>query len=398
MSIQNNILLVSGAKYSCLYDLNTKKLYHIDDVYADYFRRLREGADPEELPGEVVDSFRKAGFIVREDELLPGIPEYTWQGQIDFAWVEITRNCNLFCRHCYEESARTVHVPEMTAEDFRKAADCLRKAGVRRVQLVGGEPLTHSRFREFLDYLDGKFDFIEIYTNGTLLTEELLDIIRDRRINLAFSVYGDRPETHDYVTCTKGSYDRTMKMIRRALDREIPVRTAAVEMVRVPRFQMEDERIRHRVDLPRLTGRASLALYDRDMLERKLITKKTFAKPIDPALVKKSMAVHNCFAEKLYIDCGLEVYPCAMERRFSYGNLREKPLEEMIGNPWMKRNKDTIKGCKDCEFRYACYDCRPDCGGAPVDAKPWYCTYDPENGAWMDKEKFMDSLMKRKEG
>ena len=82
-----------------------------------------------------------------------------------------------------------------------------------------------------------------------------------------------------------------------------------------------------------------------------------------------------------------------MERRVCYGNLLSEPIEKILHNCLAKMNKDTIAGCKDCEYRYACYDCRCDANNAPIDAKPWYCTYKQDVGEWEDVEKFIDSLL-----
>ena len=49
-------------------------------------------------------------------------------------------------------------------------------------------------------------------------------------------------------------------------------------------------------------------------------------------------------------------------------------------------SKDKIEICKDCEFRYACKDCRP--LGKSLDGNLWgkyaYCTYNPYIGRWQD--------------
>ena len=54
--------------------------------------------------------------------------------------------------------------------------------------------------------------------------------------------------------------------------------------------------------------------------------------------------------------------------------------------------KDHINVCKDCEFRYCCHDCRPDSLSNDVYAKPWYCTYNPYSGEWIDVEEYIDFL------
>jgi hypothetical protein len=45
--------------------------------------------------------------------------------------------------------------------------------------------------------------------------------------------------------------------------------------------------------------------------------------------------------------------------------------------------KDMIKKCRDCEFRYACTDCRAYLED-PQDilSKPLKCGYDPYTGTW----------------
>ena len=58
-------------------------------------------------------------------------------------------------------------------------------------------------------------------------------------------------------------------------------------------------------------------------------------------------------------------------------------------------SKDHIEGCKDCEYRYACYDCRPDSNGADKYAKPWNCSYDPYKGEWLDLKEMYKGLKKK---
>lgn len=54
----------------------------------------------------------------------------------------------------------------------------------------------------------------------------------------------------------------------------------------------------------------------------------------------------------------------------------------------MQITKDKITGCKDCEFRYICTDCRAYIE-EPEDiySKPLKCGYDPNTGEWEDWSK-----------
>lgn len=392
--LQNNVELVKGAKNYCIYDLNTGKLYHLDSEYVQYLEAiLDESIVDHAVPISALEYFLNAGIVVTANNLVEKIPEYVYEGKIDFAWIEITRRCNIFCRHCYEYSPSHCETTQMSMDDYRIVIDSLRNYNVSRVQLVGGEPLIHPNIEEMICYASGKFEYVEIFTNGTTLSDSMLDCIDKNNIALAFSVYADNAPKHDYITRSDGSYYLTIESIKKAVAKGVKVRLSSIETKETPRFQFLEIKCEHRSDLPRLTGRADLSLYNRDMLLRKLITKDSFQTPIDSRDYYKNKQIHNCFGEKLYIGSNLDVYPCSMERRVSYGNLHTNSIVDIVNKSFAKLNKDTILGCKDCEFRYACFDCRPDSNNASFQSKPWYCTYNPFDGIWNDQDEFVDTLL-----
>ena len=47
--------------------------------------------------------------------------------------------CNLKCKHCYNESSSQCH-EIMSLDDFKMVCQELIDIGVRKVQLIGGEP------------------------------------------------------------------------------------------------------------------------------------------------------------------------------------------------------------------------------------------------------------------
>lgn len=73
----------------------------------------------------------------------------------------------------------------------------------------------------------------------------------------------------------------------------------------------------------------------------------------------------------------------------SYGNISDKLLEETINdfelNSIWQINKDKIKTCKDCEFRYICTDCRAYLEDpANIFSKPLKCGYNPYTLEWSE--------------
>jgi MoaA/NifB/PqqE/SkfB family radical SAM enzyme len=106
----------------------------------------------------------------------------------------ITDRCNLHCKGCYAQSLHTSTQPEMDAGKMRETVREARELGVSFMVLAGGEPLIR---REILDIVRDFPDVIFfVFTNGTLIDEELADRLKQRR-NLVpiISLEGNRAET-----------------------------------------------------------------------------------------------------------------------------------------------------------------------------------------------------------
>ena len=111
--LQRNVELVPGAKNYCLYDLNTQRLYHLDEEATSTLRQLLDEQSSSLAAKSEAGKYLLANaIVVDEKKLLPAIPAPNNTFAPSFAWIEITQNCNLLCRHCYEESSRTKKQPE----------------------------------------------------------------------------------------------------------------------------------------------------------------------------------------------------------------------------------------------------------------------------------------------
>jgi SPASM domain peptide maturase of grasp-with-spasm system len=94
--------------------------------------------------------------------------------------------------------------------------------------------------------------------------------------------------------------------------------------------------------------------------------------------------LHNtCLNRKISIDVHGVIKNCP-SMTSSYGSIKTTTLQEAIDTLDFKKywtiNKDKIDGCKDCEFRYICTDCR---AYLTSDfSKPKKCNYDPYTATW----------------
>src|SRR5574340_657905 len=84
--------------------------------------------------------------------------------------VNIGRTCNLACSHCHLECSpgRSEQMPEAVMEDvLRLVGD----GSFRRVEITGGSPELHPRFRYFVEALNARGQAVQVRTNLTTLAD-----------------------------------------------------------------------------------------------------------------------------------------------------------------------------------------------------------------------------------
>ncbi len=92
----------------------------------------------------------------------------------DILW-SITGKCNYKCRHCLLSAPDGKH-PQMSLEACLEVIKDLERCGVYCIDLTGGEPLVRADFMTLIEELSKRHVRIgSIFTNGSMLTEELLD-------------------------------------------------------------------------------------------------------------------------------------------------------------------------------------------------------------------------------
>jgi SPASM domain peptide maturase of grasp-with-spasm system len=97
----------------------------------------------------------------------------------------------------------------------------------------------------------------------------------------------------------------------------------------------------------------------------------------------EALSFNTCLNKKISIDVHGNIKNCpSMEN--SFGTIESESLFSVIKKTKFKKlwavNKDQINGCKDCQFRYICTDCRAFVEN--VYDKPKKCNYDPYTHTW----------------
>lgn len=126
----------------------------------------------------------------------------------------ITERCNLDCRLCYGRCKDPKPRPELSIEEWRRVADDLAASGVIWLYIEGGEPFLKPGFVDFLAD-NARRMFLMVRTNATLIDHRLAQRLKEIDVGIVLvDLWGATAATHDALTATEGSFDRSIDGIR----------------------------------------------------------------------------------------------------------------------------------------------------------------------------------------
>lgn len=129
------------------------------------------------------------------------------------AW-NMTRTCNLHCRHCYMDADAKRHSGELTTAEAKHFIDDLAAFRVPALLLSGGEPLVRKDFFELAEYASAHGVRPTLSTNGTLIDEEAAKKIKAAGVAYV-GVSLDGPQhINDAFRGKDGAYAAAMRGIR----------------------------------------------------------------------------------------------------------------------------------------------------------------------------------------
>jgi radical SAM protein with 4Fe4S-binding SPASM domain len=423
-ALKKNCVLVKGNLNSALYDLTREQVYSLNPTASRIVDLVNERSRIKEIVEEVTDCpeaekevieflntlvkkgiARISGSAIKTRRLTLSKP----RRKLHFMWLEITPRCNLRCLHCYASSGPHSSLqknqnhtePELSTSDWLKIIEDGARIGCRDIQFIGGEPLLKKDIYLLMQRAkDCGYQYIELYTNATRLQEKDIKFLAAIDVKVATTVYSCNQKTHDKITGVKGSYQKTLQAIKKMLEQKIPTRVAVIAMKQNQGELKETltflDGLGVRTGCPdpvRPSGRGK----DMEIIPDRLPEEysKITCKPNFTINKKEFIRNHfynPCWAGKIAVIANGDVLPCIFARDHTAGNLKGMTLKELIASHKLKElwgiTKDKVERCKDCEYRYACNDCRPLAYGQSGNLYAEYprCTYDPYNVEWYPYE------------
>ena len=172
--------------------INISKLYCDEVTPGDWLRYGKEGSGERE--GEIV-------------------PKKASERKPIVVW-NITRNCNLKCVHCYNDSGAGKKCNDASTEEAKAVLDDLAAFGIPSVLFSGGEPFMRHDLFELIKYATDKGLRAVISTNGTLITPEAAARIKEYGVSYVGISLDGIGEINDKFRGVDGAFDRTVEGIK----------------------------------------------------------------------------------------------------------------------------------------------------------------------------------------
>lgn len=320
----------------------------------------------------------------------------------------ITRECNLRCKHCYIDAQKGPLHGELTLEEGIRFIDELAEMEIPMIIFTGGEPLASKNFFPFAFYAKAKKVRTTLSTNGTLITPEVARLLKYAGIRyVGVSLDAADPETHDRFRGVNGAWEMAIAGIRNAQKaglktglritiskdnwKQVPALLDLAVKMKIPRFC-----VYHLVP----TGRGKhIASWDISKAEREEVL---------AFLYEKAIELRNCEIEILTTDSPMDgvyilerlkkekpervalvrellkiaggcsignkvanvdylgnVHPCHFAPQLKVGSIREKSFKEIWNSTPcallqdLRNLKAKLKGkCGICDYKEICGGCR----------------------------------------
>jgi radical SAM protein with 4Fe4S-binding SPASM domain len=133
-----------------------------------------------------------------------------------YLFLEITRRCNLACRHCGSDCSKKPFPDELTTDEWLSFFSYLKKSRQGRTRscglvITGGEPLCHPDLDRILEGLRENGLAWGMVTNGWNLSPPVVQkLIEGGLVSITVSLDGLKDQ-HDWLRGREGSYERATR-------------------------------------------------------------------------------------------------------------------------------------------------------------------------------------------
>ena len=133
--------------------------------------------------------------------------------QLNSVALHITDECSAKCPMCYYTN-KVTEKHEGKIEVLKAIADELKKANVKEVTLVGGDPAEYSRIQELVEYLYGLGLDVPILSNTHKYKNSSVEKIAPYVLSLEGTFHAPTAEEHNRFNATPNSYQEMVSNLK----------------------------------------------------------------------------------------------------------------------------------------------------------------------------------------
>ena len=289
----------------------------------------------------------------------------------------LTNNCNMRCPHCFMYAGKK-YENELSTEEILKLLSNFRESGGTRIILTGGEIGLRKDLREIIIKAFTLGIQIELLTNGTLFTDELIKSIANKVSRVQVSIDG-YSETSNRIIRGNDNFDKALHTVDKFINAGVRTEIAVTPF---PYEQLANE-VNNYIDFGRNLlkkyGENIIIKFTTDIMEGRDIDSKKIDKQKYSDLMNKiiegvygesddksgfiisarqQVLNDNCAYGALNISASGDVFPCAKVHSVEhFANIRTTDwtdIVEMSNKLKDKSNIASLEPCKDCELLYIC--------------------------------------------
>lgn len=165
--------------------------------------------------------FRLTQFLHGIRDNTPISPRRSPKGPV-VIW-NLTRRCNLLCKHCYTVSSDRAYAGELNTAQAKAVMADLRAADVPVLILSGGEPLARPDIFELSEFARDLGFYVALSTNGTQIDESNVDRIAAMGYDYVGISLDGKQDLHDKFRGEQGAFAASLHAIRLCVARGLKV-------------------------------------------------------------------------------------------------------------------------------------------------------------------------------
>lgn len=125
--------------------------------------------------------------------------------------IDLWNLCNFECLHCSQSSSPYEPKDDLGLPRFKALVSDVCRYGIEEITIAGGEPTIHQNLGAFITHARTHGLKVGIISNGWKIDGQYAKKLQAWGCNeVALSLYGDSPRTHDRITQRFRSFDRLL--------------------------------------------------------------------------------------------------------------------------------------------------------------------------------------------